>query len=93
MSRIEKSFKNEKGELSSMIIESDDNMDVSMNGQYKLAEGVRPKNNLFKKSSILTDDIGFKSAGFARTTVLALIVSVVALLVMYLIFRFQLVIL
>ena len=28
MSKIEKNFKNEKGELSSMIIESDDNMDV-----------------------------------------------------------------
>lgn len=88
MSKIERNFKNEKGELSSMIIESDDNMDVKMNGNYKLAEGLRTKNNLFKKSSVFTDDIGFKSAGFARTTILALIISVVALAVMYLIFRF-----
>lgn len=88
MSKIERNFKNEKGELSSMIIESDDNMNVKMNGNYKLAEGLRTKNNLFKKSSVFTDDIGFKSAGFARTTILALIISVVALAVMYLIFRF-----
>ena len=80
MSKIEKKFKNEKGELSSMIIESDDNMDVKMNGNYK--------KNMFKKGNIFTDDIGFKSAGFARTTILALIISVVALVVMYLIFRF-----
>lgn len=88
MSKIEKNFKNEKGELSSMIIESDDNMDVKMNGNYKLAEGLRTKKSMFKKGNIFTDDIGFKSAGFARTTVLALIISIVALVVMYLIFRF-----
>ena len=88
MSKVEKSFKNEKGELTSLIIESDDNMKVKMNGNYKLAEGLKTKNNLFKKSNIFSDDIGFKSAGFARTTILALIVSVVALAVMYLIFRF-----
>lgn len=88
MSKIERNFKNEKGELSSMIIESDDNMNVKMNGNYKLAEGLKTKNNLFKKSNIFTDDIGFKSAGFARTTILALIISVVALVIMYLIFRF-----
>lgn len=88
MSKIERNFKNEKGELSSMIIESDDNMNVKMNGNYKLAEGLRTKKNLFKKSNIFTDDIGFNSAGFARTTILALIISMIALGIMYLIFRF-----
>lgn len=85
--RIVRDFKDEKGEVSKMIVESDDNMSLNMNGSYKLA--YKGKGSFLKKhKNMFTEDIGLKSAGFTRVATLALFISVAALVVMYFIFRF-----
>lgn len=85
--KIVRDFKDSNGSISTMIVESNDNKAVNLNGTYKLASS-RPSNFLKKHGNILTDDIGFKSAGFARVATLALMLSLVALVAMYLVFRY-----
>lgn len=82
---------NDNGEKSTVIITSNDNKKVNLNGNYTLANNPNKKTSkLVEKyrGSILGKDIGMKSSGFASTTIFASIISIAVLLVLYFLWRF-----
>ena len=83
-------FVDEKGRKSEMIITSDTDEKVNLKPNYKLQ---RPEsdNKYMKKGAkakgAFTSDIGIKSEGFAPIFTLALIISLGAILVAYILWR------
>lgn len=90
MNNITKKFKNEEGIEETMIISSTDNLKVSLNGRYQLANKMKNSNKLADKfkNSILGSDIGIKSKGFGSVAILATIIAVLVLVAMYFMWRF-----
>lgn len=91
MKNISKDYVNEKGENATVILTSDDNYNVNMNGKYTLANNPHKNVNRFLekyRSSILGRDIGTKSSGFATVATFATIISIVVLVVLYFLWRF-----
>lgn len=87
---INKEIQN-NGEKSTVIISSDDNKKVNLDGNYTLANNPNKKVNKFVekyRGSMLGKDIGIKSSGFASTTIFAAIISIAVLLVLYFLWRF-----
>ena len=91
---MEKEFNkqiNDNGEKMTVNITSSDNKKVNLNGKYSLANNPNKKTNrLIEKyrGSILNKDVGFKSTGFASTTLFATIISIAVLLILYFMWRF-----
>jgi len=87
---VTQDFVDEKGHNSQMIITSDGNEKVNLKANYKLQ---RPESNnkYMKKGAkgkgIFTSDIGVKSEGFAPIFTLALIISLSAVLIAFLLWR------
>ncbi len=81
----------DNGEKSTVIISSNDDKKVNLNGNYTLANNPNKKTSRFVekyRSSLLGRDIGMKSSGFASTTIFASIISIAVLLVLYFLWRF-----
>lgn len=87
---MKKSFVDEKGNESQIIITSDDNSSVNLKANYKLQ---RPEtsNKYMQKGAkakgILTSDIGIKSQGFAPIFTLALIIALGAIVTALILWR------
>lgn len=84
-----KDFVDEKGQNSTMTIQSKDNITVKLaNRSYKLQTPYGNKYQKMKKKNIFTSDIGIKSSGFAPIFTLALIIAFGGILIAYLLLRF-----
>ena len=91
MSVKSKQIINDDGSKATVLISSDDNRELRLNGSYCLANRKTRKENVLVKKfkgSILGADIGFKSSGFTSVAILATIVAVSAILIMYFMWRF-----
>ena len=58
MKNISKDYVNEKGENATVVLTSDDNYNVNMNGKYTLANNPHKKVNRFLKGKI--DSVGYR---------------------------------
>lgn len=87
---ITKNFVDEKGNNSEMIITSSDTEKINLSPNYKLQ---RPStNNKYMKKGAkgkgaFTSDIGVKSEGFAPIFTLALIISLSAIVIAFILWR------
>lgn len=87
---IKEDFVDEKGNKAEIIITSTDNETVELSKNYKLQ---RPaSNNKYmrkgaKGKGAFTSDIGIKSQGFAPIFTLALIISLGAIIIAYILWR------
>ena len=91
MNNMERSFKNVDGTEETLMISSDDNLDLCLKGSYKLANHSEKKESkLVKKfkGSILGTDIGVKSGGFSNIAILATVIAISVLAIMYFMWRF-----
>ena len=91
MINISKSYKNEDGTEETLMINSDDDYEVKLGSEYKLANHNLKKESKFAKKfkgSILGADIGFKSGGFTNVAILASVIAIGVLLIMYFMWRF-----
>ena len=85
---IESDFIDEDGEISTINIQPMNSVNVNLGqvNKYKLSNQFNKKNP-FKKNGLLRMDVGVRSRGFARVTILATIISVSAILILYFMFR------
>ena len=90
---IDKEFIDENGEKATLHIESSNGYGLNMSnrGRYKLANFGKNKvdTNGVVKKNIFLRDIGVKSSGFTRVAGLSMILVIGCLIIMYLLFRFQ----
>ena len=78
------------GEKSTVVISSNDNMDVNMKGNYTLANNPIKKTNRFiekYRGTMLGRDIGMKSTGFASTAIFAAIISIAVFIILFISWR------
>ena len=80
-----KNIRNRDGSLETIEITSNDNYTVKIGTNYKLANYEGPKNRF--KNSIIGSDIGIHSKGFISVAIVATLLSLGALLIMYISFR------
>ena len=91
MNNFQKDIKNDDGTEETIVITSNDNLNLNMNKTYRLANHNQKKESKFAKrfkNSILGADIGVKSGGFSNVAILATIIAVGTICVMYLLWRF-----
>lgn len=91
MNNMERSFKNADGIEETIVISSDDELNVCLKGSYKLANHTEKKESKLAKKfkgSILGADIGIKSSGFSNIAILATVIAISALAIMYFMWRF-----
>ncbi len=83
-----KDFIDEKGEEYTVSITPSDDRDINLgNRTYKLQTPYDDKYKKIKKKGIFTSDIGIKSSGFAPIFTLALILSLSAVVIAFLLWR------
>ena len=88
---MERSFKNADGSEETLMISSNDGLELSLNGNYKLANHSDKKENKLSKkfkNSILGTEIGVKSEGFSNVAILATVIAISAIAIMYFMWRF-----
>lgn len=85
MNNIVRDYKNDDGTVDTMIISSNDNYMVNLNGGYVLANKVVTKKNVgdYFKNSILGADIGINSNGFMSVAMVSFVIAVLAFVVLY----------
>ena len=91
MNKMERSFKNADGSEETLMMTSDDSLELSLNGSYKLANHAAKKESKLAKKfkgSILGAEIGVKSGGFSSVAILATVIAISALAIMYFMWRF-----
>lgn len=91
MNNINKTFIDENGQKETLIMNSNDDLELNMHKSYRLANYTSKKENRFVKKfkgSILGSDIGVKSGGFSNIAVLAVVIAFAAIAIMYFIWRF-----
>lgn len=91
MNKIVKNFKNDDGTEETMEISSMDNLNVSLKGNYRLANMTKKKESKLAqrfKGSILGSDIGFKSQGFSSVAILATVIAISVVAILYFMWRF-----
>ena len=91
MNNYRKSYTNEEGIKETVVINSDDNYSIKLNGKYKLANHNNKKENKFVKKfkgSLLGTDIGVKSGGFSSIAILATVIAIATAAILYFIWRF-----
>ena len=91
MNNFQRNITNDDGTEETIVVTSNDNLNLNMNKTYKLANHTPKKVSKFAKkfkNSILGTDIGVKSAGFSNVAILATIIAVATLCVMYFLWRF-----
>ena len=80
----------ENGEKATVVISSNDDKKVNLNGNFTLANNPNKKNSRFVekyRNSMLGKDIGVKSSGFASTAIFASIISIAVLVILYISWR------
>ena len=91
MNNIEKSFKNADGSEETLLISSNDDLELSLKGSYKLANHGEKKESMLSKkfkNSILGAEIGVKSGGFSHVAILATVIALSVIAIMYFMWRF-----
>ncbi len=91
MNNLSKSFKNDDGNMETVVASSDDNYQVNLGKNYQLANHKEKKESYLAKKfkgSILGADIGVKSSGFSSVAILAIVIALAAFVVMYFLWRF-----
>lgn len=87
---IKEDFVDEQGHKSEIIITSNDNEQLNLKSNYKLQRPIST-NKYMKKGAkgkgAFTSDIGIKSQGFAPIFTLALIISLGAIVIAYILWR------
>lgn len=91
MFNIQKNIKNNDGTIDIISITSNDNYKtLDINQKYKLVNNTKSIENKIEstfKNSIFGTDIGIKSAGFTKITILATILAIFTIFTMYLFCR------
>ncbi len=88
---VNKEIINDDGTKETLVISSDDNLELEMKGSYVLANHNKKKESKFArkfKGTIFGSDIGIKSSGFTSVAILATVIAVSAILIMYFLWRF-----
>lgn len=91
MNNINKTFIGENGKKETLVISSNDDLELNMHKSYRLANHTSKKESSFVKKfkgSVLGSDIGIKSGGFSNVAILAAVVAFAAIAIMYFIWRF-----
>ena len=91
MNTFQRDIQNEDGTEETIVITSNDNLNLNMNQKYRLANHQQKKESKFVKkfkNSIFGADIGIKSSGFSNVAILATIIAVGTLCIMYFLWRF-----
>ena len=86
---INREITNSDGTKDIIMIESNDNYKVNLNGKYKLANcyiNEKSFSNKFK-NSIFGADIGVKSQGFGSVLTLSLIIALGTMITLYFMWR------
>ncbi len=87
--RIEREFKDERGEEVKMIIEPTNPYQLNMGkNNYRIAKEMRPDKMKKVGRNLFVSDIGVKSGGFAQVFFLASLVAIAGVVVAYLLFSF-----
>ena len=91
MNNITKSYQNSEGVKETVIASSEDDCQLNIADNYKLANHKQKKENraLRKfKSSMFGTDIGIKSAGFSSVAILATVLALAVMAALYFLWRF-----
>lgn len=90
MNNITKDFVNEAGEKETLVVSSNDNRTLNLNGYVLSNHREKKESTLTKKfkGSILGSDIGIKSEGFSTVAILATVIALAVAIVLYFIWRF-----
>lgn len=91
MNNMSKTFTDELGKEETLIMNSQDDLELNMNKSYRLANYTSKKESKLAKKfkgSVLGSDIGIKSGGFSNIAILATVIAVAAVAIMYFMWRF-----
>ena len=91
MNNINKNFVNEDGTEETVVANSSDDYQLSLDKKYVLVgRSQKKESKLVKKfkNSLIGADIGVKSSGFSSVAILATVVGLSAMIVIYFIWRF-----
>ena len=82
-----KEIRNNDGSTDIIMITSDDNLDIKINNNYKLAN--RSSNKIYSKfrNSVLGYDIGVASSGFVNVILLSTVIAISLIAILYFNFR------
>ena len=90
VNNIQKDIINADGTIDTVILTSNDNYNINLPRNYKIANNNLNKGNKFVnkfKNSILGTEIGVKAEGYSNIAILATIVAVGAICLMYILWR------
>ena len=88
---VSKEIINDDGTKETVMISSEDNRELNINGPLVLANHNKKKESRLVqkfKGTIFGADIGIKSGGFTSVAILATVIAVSTLLIMYFLWRF-----
>ncbi len=91
MNNLSRSYVNDEGNEETVVATSDDNYQVKLSGNIKLANhNLKKESKLTKKfkSSLLGSDIGVNSRGFSSVAILSTVLALTAIIIMYFMWRF-----
>jgi len=91
MNNMSKNFINDDGVEETIILSSNDNREINLNKNYRLANHTEKKESKLAKKfkgSILGADIGIKSGGFSNVAILSTVIALGAIAIMYFLWRF-----
>ena len=80
---MNKTFKNDDGSYTTLLISSDDNREVNIGSNYKLVNFPGKKASRFK-NSVFGADIGVGNTGFASMAIVSTIIAIGAFVAFYL---------
>jgi len=90
MNNISKDFTDEEGNIETVIASSSDQYKLDMDKKYVLANrGEKIESKLSKrfKKTLIGADIGVKSGGFSSVAILATVISIMAFVILYFIWK------
>lgn len=91
MNNFSKSYTTDEGRKETVVASSNDNYNIKLKGNYKLANhNTKKQSKLAKKfkGTILGADIGVKSGGFSSIAILATVIAIATIVIMYFLWRF-----
>jgi len=91
MNNLSREMLNDDGSKDTLMMESSDNRQINLSGNYCLANRVERKQSKLAqkfKGSILGAEIGTKNSGFGTIAILAAVIAVGAIAIMYFLWRF-----
>lgn len=91
MNNMNKTFVGVNGKEETLVMSSNDDLELNMHKSYRLANHTAKKESRLArkfKGSVLGADIGIKSGGFSNVAILATVIAVAAIAIMYFVWRF-----